>query len=120
MTPPSVSAAQRLIPTSDEPAHLREVVARQGIWIDHQDQTNRSHWSKLCELEDECRDCRGDRRQEIELVQQTLTSIDSRLDVITETLAAKQAAAGVWWQVAGAVGKVVVVLLAAFVGWWLR
>jgi tetrahydromethanopterin S-methyltransferase subunit G len=117
---PSVSAAQRLLPVSDEPAEIRRAVQAQAVWLDRQDGVNQTHWGKLTELEGECKDCRGDRRQEVEFIRTRFDDIDRRLDTIAETIAAQVAAGKVWGKVGQAVwGLVVGVVVAAF-AWWLR
>ncbi len=124
---PSVSAAQRLLPVSDEPAEIRRAVQAQAVWLDRQDGVNQTHWGKLTELEGECKDCRGDRRQEVEFIRERFEDVgrrfdamDRRLDTIAETIAAQVAASKVWGKVGQAVwGLVVGVVVAAF-AWWLR
>lgn len=53
---------------------------RLTLWVTRQNDLVRSHWSKITEVEGNCRDCRNDRRLVDSLVDEQLQTINKKLD----------------------------------------
>lgn len=71
-------SAEHFLPTEESlPAHHRSI-ERMALYVTRNNDTLRSHWEKLGNLEADCNQCRNDRRAVDELVLARLKAIDEK------------------------------------------
>lgn len=73
-------SAEQFLPAAKSLDAHHKSLEMQAMWITRQNDTNRTHWEKICENSKECQDCRADRRLVEAMLVQRLDRLQTTID----------------------------------------